>query len=950
MTFDFTIDEELAGVFKSEVKTLLSSIEKETGKMSINHGVSYDLMRAFHTMGSVSALAQAVQISELAYAAESMVIPFVDQSKKDPDMVIRPIDEDIIRMCNRIKDTMVSSLATFFENGSHADISDFIGEVKEFSSHYVLHEDTVVVTGHVNSKPAITIKEALDDNRISDINDDIEPELLGIFLEEIPSLLEELSSGIDSYLSDNSNVESLKSVKRALHTIKGGARMGGALKSGQLFHITESVIDDSIAGGGLSDSVLNDSRDAIAKACLILRKNFIDFIGPQAALNIDDFVIEKVDDEIRKSTKKKIIKGGNGKLETRFSKDAVKLFNSISDSSVRVSQKSLETMLSISGESTILRSRMDSLVRTVLENAPQMSVTLDRLRRIIRDIEIQGELMINSGNRNTAEAVVINYENFEAAVTTDFLTTDYSEPIIQKVKEKSFDPLQLDRFTKLQEMMRMASESINDLDVMYESVNKNIDATRAIADKLEIHGSDIHALLTSAQMVGLDSMVGRFRKTVSQAAIETKKSVRIEMSGDGKIDRQALEKLSGAIDHILRNGVAHGIEDKYGRVKSGKPEEGLININTFMDGDEVIVEIVDDGNGINKDKVRQKAISQGLINDSDVMSDEDLVNLIFASGFSTADTVSTIAGRGVGLDAVKKDIESMGGLVRVSSEAGKGSKFTLRIRSTIATIPVLPMKMGDFWYAIPALSISRVVQQKPDWDGKHITVDGHTYVLSNIYGELIEVDDSKLDIRCAIIRDSNVAVHVDNLAHGRELIMKKLGKQSASLPGVIGASVMEDGATALIINPARIVSLTKAREAKKVSFSNVERRKRVLVVDDSLTVRKATQRFLEKSGFDVALAVDGQDGFEKIDNFMPDIILSDIEMPRMDGFELVKSVRASVRFSEIPIIMISSRAIDTHVNHAMSIGANGYFGKPYIESEILGKISELTGKNNLEAA
>lgn len=973
MTFSFEIDDELMGVFRNEVTTLMASLNTEVNKLKDTHVMSYDLMRAFHTLGSVSALAGSKQLSDLSYASESLVMPFVDQSKIDPDTIIKDPDQDTILMCIRIRDLMAETFPLLFETSAHPDISSFIEEVKNASlvrsSHLqtksvdividppmetqddadqeilptVMMEDDIVENSAFVT-PTIALVDAMHDAEVKAVEDDIDPELFSIFYEEVQGLLDELATGIHDYELNQDNLDALKSMKRALHTIKGGARMGGALKAGMLFHLTESGIDDAIATGGLSMEAFSEARVRVAKGAILLKHNFQEFIGKQAMINVDELVTTFQEAPVFTKTAEESAVDTNGFVfETKFSKEAVKLFNTISDSSIRVSQKSLDTMLSISGENTILRSRMDSLVSGVLENTPQLSVSFDRLRRIIREIEIQGELMINSGT-HSASPVQITADNIETVMTTEFLLGEGGE------MQTSFDPLQLDRFTKLQEYMRMASESINDLEVMYNGLSQDIGKAKLLLDRFDIHGSDMHSLLTSAQMIGVDTMVGRFRKTITQAAKETGKNVKMDMSGDGRVDRQALDKISGAVDHILRNGVAHGIESPEKRLEAGKPEEGRISIVTSMDGDEVLIEIVDDGAGINKAKVREKAEAKGLIDPGVELTDEDVINLIFASGFSTADAVSTIAGRGVGLDAVKKDIESMGGFVRVYSEEGKGSRFVLRVRSTIATIPVLPMKEGDFWYAIPASSVSKVVQQKPDSDKRHITVDNHTYVLANINGELLEVADSSKDIRCVLIRDSNVAVRVETLTQGRELIMKKLGKQSESLPGVIGASVMDDGSTALIVNPARIVSLAKVREARKIGTSVVERPLKVLVVDDSLTVRKASQRFLDREGFNVMLAVDGQDAFEKMDNFMPDIVLSDIEMPRMDGFELTKAIRASVRYSEVPIIMISSRSIDTHINHAKSIGANAYFGKPYIETDLLAKIKELTKDAKLEAA
>lgn len=969
------IDQELIEIFTEEALSLVAVLNKEAVEVANGAGLSYDIMRVFHTIGGISGLIGVNSLSELAYAAEKMVIPYVDQAHLT-DQVIKAPTKEVTDMIAVVDKAITKAVKAVIDKKPLNDFSKFMSDMNAISASAVTEVMPEVEAPEVeDSSPKVTIEDALNDPIAAGTQDDIDPELLGVFYEECPGLIEDISIGISDFHQDGTNVDALRAINRALHTIKGGARMGGALKAGALFHMTESGMEEGIALGALSDKDFALARERIAKATLILKLNFAEFVGAQSTLSLDGIVyiarelnVDKSDKSVKSTISRK-------KVVTKFSGAAAKMLNAQNvGGSVRVNQSTLDSMLLVSGETSILRSRIENLVSGVTDNAPQLSVSLERLRLLMRDIELQGELMIRSGNDKPAEKViksaksvklntVFNGEDETVPFTTSFLTevdigdaaptteylTEFSDEVVAEVIEDNFDPLQMDRFTKLQEFMRMASEAINDIEVMYQSMNENIQESSILLGRHDIMASDLHNLLSGAQMISLDTLVGRFRKTVSQAARETGKQARLEFTGDGKMDRQALDKVAGAIDHLLRNCVAHGVEKPDDRSAKNKPEEGIVRLTTKMDGDEVLIEVVDDGGGINREYVKAKAVKMKFFKEDQVVSDETLVNIIFAPGFSTAETISTTAGRGVGLDSVKGDVESMGGFVKVSSEPGEGAKFTIRVRSTIATVPVLPMKVGDFWYAIPASSISKVVQVKPDEDKRHVTVDGQQYILASVSGTLVDLSEHKGDIRCVLIRDSNIAVFVENMSQGRELIMKKLGSQAQSLPGVMGASVMDDGNTALIVNPARIVSMASLRAAKETRKSS-DTRKRIMVVDDSLTVRKASQRFLEREGFRVVVAIDGVDAMEKIEDFMPDLILSDIEMPRMDGFEFVKTVRETPKIETTPIIMISSRAIGTHIDRAFSLGANAYFGKPYKEPDLLAKMNELMGVITQQAA
>ena len=467
-------------------------------------------------------------------------------------------------------------------------------------------------------------------------------------------------------------------------------------------------------------------------------------------------------------------------------------------------------------------------------------------------------------------------------------------------------------------------------------------------------------------MVPFTRLTPRLERVVRQTANELNKSVELNIvNADDEMDRTILDRITSPLEHMLRNAVDHGIETTQERLKLGKPRNGHINLEVLREGSEFVINLTDDGRGIDVEAVRKKAIAQDLIDENDEsLTDIDIMQYIFNAGLSTTQTVTQISGRGVGMDVVISEIRQLGGVVSVASEAGKGSHFTIRVPLTVAISDALIVRAADHHYAIPLVQIERVVRINPEKlhdyyqsNAPTLNIEDADYrvrylneILSGSkLNELIVSTNSSLPV--IIVKNptgQNIAMQVDQIVGSRiEVVVKPLGRQFSHLVGISAATIMGDGSVMLILDPIALMRNTAAsRDAlqiAKAQAKKAESKTTILVVDDSVTVRKVTSRFLERQGLEVAIAKDGIDAIEILQETIPDLILLDIEMPRMDGFEVATQIRNNKRLQHIPIIMITSRTGEKHRKRAFEIGVNDYMGKPFQENELLDKIQNLLG-------
>jgi len=847
---------------------------------------------------------------------------------------------------------------------------------------------------------AATRSDGFDDEEDIDAIDAVDAELFPVFDEEASELLPQLQTRLREWHEHPGDRDAPSACMRTLHTLKGGARLAGAMRLGEMAHRLETAIE-RIAGHGAvhadeveplllrSDrmaAVLDSLRAAasgeparigavppatpapapapvlppapLPMAPLVLQEPAAPLPVPRVAATPDSTVpfaapprvdippapaprvvpfpspaprTEPAPTARRVGPAAVPIDWQRFRTGTAALSDHAERAVAGAGAAVRVRAGLLDRLVSHAGEVSITRERISGEMKQLSGSLSELTDSLERMRRQLRDIELQAETQISS-----------RLENARAAGQT-------------------FDPLEMDRFTRFQELTRFMAESVADVATLQRTVQRTLQSTE---DELAAQARLTRELqddLLRTRMVEFESSSDRLYRTVRQAGKELGKQVRLDIVGGAiELDRGVLERMIGPFEHLLRNSVVHGIEAPERRRAAGKDPSGRIVVQVAQAGNEVAVEFGDDGGGFDYERIRARAEERGLIQPGQEMSDAELAQLVFAPGFSTAETVSELAGRGVGLDVVRAEVNAMGGRIETTSAHGQGTRFRLLLPLTTAVTQVVNLRCGEFQVSVPS-TLVEVVKRVPrseteaayasgtfDFGGERIPF----YWLAALLQAGTRGDTSGRSQTLVIIRSAaqRVAIHVDEVAGNQEVVVKNVGPQLSRLPGLVGVTLLPSGDVALIYNPVALaavyaenarsrMTLPQRPVGPKLDQAAQTAAPLVLVVDDSLTVRRVTQRLLTREGYRVVTAKDGLEALERLAEERPVVVLSDIEMPRMDGFDLVRNIRADERLADLAVIMITSRIAQKHRDYAAELGVDHYLGKPYSEEELLSLVA-----------
>jgi chemosensory pili system protein ChpA (sensor histidine kinase/response regulator) len=595
----------------------------------------------------------------------------------------------------------------------------------------------------------------------------------------------------------------------------------------------------------------------------------------------------------------------------------------------RVDAELLDSLLNNAGEVSIYRARLEQQFTSVEFNLVELSRVVQRLKEQLRNLELE------------TEAQILNRHHDDSRRRDDF------------------DPLEMDRYSSLQQYSRALAESTGDV----ASVQGLLESQTREAQNLLMQQArvvtDLQNGLMRTRMVPFQRHVPRLTRTVRQVATETGKKVDLVVTGaTGELDRQVLERMLPPFEHMLRNAVVHGIETPAERTQRGKPETGRIEVAMRREGAEVVIVVTDDGAGMNLRAIRDKALALGLIQPKQIVSDEQAMQLILEPGFSTASSLTQAAGRGVGMDVVATEIKRLGGALQMDTTTGRGTRFTIRLPFTLAISQALIVRSGEELYALPLPTVESVVRLPRADVERHLAEDppsfeygGQRYRFQHlgsfIGGIAAQLPDNDVPVPVVLIRagDSSTALVTDELVGSREIVVKSVGPQVSGIRGIAGATILGDGRIVIILDMGSLVRGDwRARPVAEGVRERADRRTFALVVDDSITVRRVTQRLLERNGMRVMTAKDGVDALSILEEHLPDVILLDIEMPRMDGYEVAAHVRGDERLKHIPIVMITSRVGEKHRARAIELGVDDYLGKPYQENQLLDAIEPLVSR------
>lgn len=751
-------------------------------------------------------------------------------------------------------------------------------------------------------------------------------ELLEVFLEESSDIVESAAESLARWQADPRSTVEVENLLRDLHTLKGGARMVEITAIGDLAHELEFLYE-LLAAGRLPPtpalfSLLQNCHDRLAHMLDAVR------MGQQlhAATALIDYIRNFSSAALTDSA------AGQAAVEPVPLEVPATAPERAGDM-VKVDAELLDDLGNLAGEHAVIRGRIEQQVNDAQFALNEMETTLERMRdQLLRlDIETQGRIS--------------SRQQFEGDAYDDF------------------DPLEMDRHSQLQQLSRALFESASDLLDLRETLLQRSQETHGLLQQQARVNSQLQEGLTATLMVPFERLVPRLQRVVRQVASELGKQVELVVgNAEGELDRSVLERMVAPLEHMLRNAVDHGLESREARLAAGKPELGTIALNLLHEGADIVIEMSDDGAGVPLEAVRKKAIKRGLLDPQAQLSDHEILQFILRPGFSTAEKITQISGRGLGMDVVHEEVKQLGGSMSIESSPGRGARFLIRLPFTVSVNRALMVHLGDEQYAIPLNTIEGIVRVPPAelkacyrLDPPRYTYAGHDYALRYL-GELVQGcgqpallgQSVPLPVLLTHSHEQSFAIQVDSLSPSREIVVKSLGPQFAAVPGLSGATLLGDGRVVLILDllgqlrgqQRRLARLPGGGDGQRALIGPVPRRPLlVMVVDDSVTVRKVTSRLLERHGISVLTAKDGVDAMALLEEHRPDVLLLDIEMPRMDGFEVATRIRRDERLKALPIIMITSRTGQKHRERAMAIGVNEYLGKPYQESVLLQSIA-----------
>ena len=814
--------------------------------------------------------------------------------------------------------------------------------------------------------PSAVFTAASDPDEPLDLSD-LDPELVDIFVEEGSDLLDHSDGLLAQLRVTPGDDELLAGLQRDLHTLKGGARMCGIMPVGELGHVMESLLE----------AVVGQHCELGADGVPLLERGFdrlhamLTRVGERRAIAMPDALINEFDARSRGqaiATAEPVptevlapnvtdvpavvvepaqpaaqiqvirtiaaLRPLSAPIESRRDdEDDDDIGIRAPQEQVRIRADLLDRLVNYAGEVAIYRARLEQQLGAFRGAIAEMAVTNERMRDQLRRLEMETEAQILSRYQRESEDA-----------------------------EQTFDPLELDRFSNLQQLSRGLSESAADqssLQITLDDLTRQYETLLLQQSRVS---SDLQEGLMRTRMVPFDGLLPRLRRVIRQASGELEKQVTLKLEGSqGELDRNVLERMTAPLEHMLRNAIAHGVETPEERRKAGKPEEGTVRIAIRREGSEVVLEVSDDGRGLDTAAIRRRGEERGLIPVGTGLSDFALHALILEPGFSTADSVSRLAGRGVGMDVVASEVRQLGGTLDIRSRPGVGTTFVLRLPQTLAVTQAVFVRIGDTTFAVPIASVrgvGRIAREElVDEAGRPRPAihryGGDEYAvhdLGQLVGQAPAKAEGQLQMPVLLVRSGELhaAVTVDQVIGNREIVVKPVGPQVASMPGIFGATIMGDGRVVVILDVAPLVRRFAAMPAPALDLAvpaadsqPVRSVPLVLVVDDSVTMRKVTGRVLERHNFEVATARDGIDALERMEDSVPDLMLLDIEMPRMDGYELATRMKADPRLRDVPIVMITSRTGDKHRQRAMEIGVDRYLGKPYQEPELMRNVFEL---------
>lgn len=950
MIGNIPIAPDLFAIFSKEAQERVATLKSKIAAVGYDYSpASQEAMLAAHTLASTSRSLGLHDISRLAKVTEQWLNHLLETASQ-PDDEIRPL----IAQAVELLDSMIESVcqqqlpSESILLTSEALIRQLTDRLNVLEQSAIMPEPALEIprieaedtpTGQLEwnlpdeqPRQPIVEPDSLTAQPETAIETGIEDhELLGVFLEEAEELLPEIGSNLRTLRSQPDHADqsaARRALLRALHTFKGSARMAGLLQLGEQAHQMEAAIENP--QNQLTDPAFHDRLDsqfdAILEKIEALRQSY------RQIPSFEPFPTEK---QHVKATDKPS-EQSSFDAPTLTATETARAEASNQKTILRIDAALIDQLVSDTGELSIARSLVETQLTELKQYLRDLGESVDRMRGQLREMELLAETRIASGAGSRSASTASSAD---------------------------FDPLELDQFTRSQELPRLMAECMDDIVTIHKSMREiQRNAEAAVNQQAQLNRK-LQQDLVHMRTVPFRYFSERLHHIARQVSRDMHKKTLLTIEGnETEIDRSVIDKIIPPLEHLLRNAIVHGIESPEQRMQAGKPETGSIDLTVRQQGSEIHITLKDDGAGLNQERIREKARQIGLIGTDDDLDETRLQSLIFHPGLSTLDEVTDIAGRGIGLDVVKNKITEIGGSIAVTSSPDHGTAFTLRLPLTLSILSALMVKTVQNRYVIPISIVDSIQVLNAEALGaayetrqiRHDEQDFPLVYLAHLLEETNQAPEIGRHNRVLLLQagQQRLAIHTDILVGQCEVVVKNAGPQLMHAPGVEGATIMGDGSIVLIINPLKL--LQRERTLALLSGTAASRRHStdaapvidaapmVMIVDDSLTVRKVTSRLLERQGYEILIAKDGVAALELLRETIPAIMLVDIEMPHMDGFELIRTVRNNPDLQHIPIIIISSRTADKHRELAKQLGVNEFMGKPYLEDELISHIERLT--------
>ncbi len=820
-----------------------------------------------------------------------------------------------------------------------------------------------LVTGSLNPvqrEPVASVEVPTADLPDKYLIPDLDPEVLSYFIPEAQEYLELLEANLLRLDKDPQNKELINQLFRSAHTLKGSAYTIGFQSIGDLVHHVEDFMG-SVREGSLR--VLPGHTDLMLRAIDVVR-----VLMRRDPSKVDDtgHRFEAARTELRRldrgtssetmpahqqdGASGSTTAGQSGSDEYRTQDEIPNEKSREEREVIRVSHARLERLMNFVGELVIGRGRLEQRLRVLEQLSQQVLVFKSRLVDSVQSF---------------ADKHTFSYQDTSSSSTA---SASQGLPVFG-----DFGSLELDKYDDFNILARRIGEVTADISESMSQLDGSIQRAHDEMTRLQHLTLLMRDEIARARMVPIGTPFTRFRRAVREIARASNKEVSLVTSGEQtEVDTGVVERLVDPLVHLVRNAVYHGIEPAADRIAKGKPAIGTVYLHAAHRGNSVIIEVEDDGAGLDLEKIRTKAVKIGVAPSRQIqaMSDADLFQLIFMPGFSTVDKVGDQAGRGVGLDVVKRVIERMNGHIEVESERGVGTKFTLHLPLTLLIATALFVRAGTEKYAIPLLSIQEVTMPmlsavREEGNRKLLQMDEQVIELQSLH-HILRREPGSVDwtMPVVIVRTAGapIGLSVDELLGRQEIVIKPLGSlKPLEYSFFGGATIDQEGGVVLVLDPSRLTSRGMKESTARAPFSKTTplpeqpllqeemssskpQEARLLLIDDSLSIRKFVGRMLEAAGYPFDTAVDGEDGLRKASTTDYRMILTDLEMPKLNGFEVIQALRSRPETRQTPVVVMTTRARDKHRQMAMSLGANSYVSKPVEERMLLHEVERWLGK------